>query len=92
MNHALSSSCFTSCEFSITLEDITNEGVEAIVRGLTADVRLDELRFRNTTYRHEDDISATSESDGSTNSSMMCQSVISEGPDSLISLFKHLIL
>ncbi len=61
-----------------------------MARDLTADIRLDELRFRITTYRHEHDTPATSESDGSTNSSMMCQSVISEGPDSLISSFNHL--
>ncbi len=42
-----------------------------MARDLTADIRFDELRFRNTTYRHEDDTPATSESDGSTNSSMM---------------------
>ncbi len=40
-------------------EDITSEGVEAMARGLTADIRLDELTLRNATYRHEDDTPAT---------------------------------
>ncbi len=89
---ALSNSSLRICNFNIIFTDITNEGFKTLTRGLTADIRLRELRFENSCVRNEDLTPATSESDDA-NSSTTCQSmntITSEGAASLASSFKHL--
>ncbi len=89
---ALSNSSLRIYVFNIIFTDITNEGVEAFARGLTADIRLSELRFVNSCAKNEYLTLATSESDD-VNSSPTCQSmntITSEGAASLASSFKHL--
>ncbi len=89
---ALSNSSSQIVYFCIIFTDLTNEGVEALARGLTADIGLRELTFENSCARNEDLTPATSESDDA-NSSTTCQSmntITSEGTASLASSFKHL--
>ncbi len=89
---ALSNSSLIIYVFNIIFTDITNEGVKALARGLTADIRLRELTFENSCARNEDLTPATSESDDA-NPSTTCQSmntITSEGAASLASSFKHL--
>ncbi len=89
---ALSNSSIRIFIFIIIFTDITNEGVKAFARGLTADIGLYQLRFENSCARNEDLTLATSESDDA-NPSTTCQSmntITSEGAASLASSFKHL--
>ncbi len=89
---ALSNSSLRNFLFIIIFTDITNEGVKAFARGLTADIKLNRLKFENSCARNEDLTPATSESDDA-NPSTTCQSmntITSEGAASLSSSFQHL--
>ncbi len=88
---ALSNSSLRNIFFCIIFTDITNDGVQAFARGLTADTGLSELTFENSCVRNEDLTLATSESDDA-NPSTTCQSmntITSDGAASLASSFKH---
>ncbi len=89
---ALSNSSLQNIFFCIIFTDITNDGVKALARGLTADIRLRELRFENSCARNEDLTLATSESDdvNSSTTSLSMNTITSEGAASLASSFKHL--